>query len=110
MSFREKAGRLGKFIFYLGLGGWTALVNACYESADGRKRDAGASAPDDAGSQTPENTLHRDAAVDTGILGDATVIDAAPDGSPINRPFRSDASAQVLDSGDDDAMWDLPCE
>jgi hypothetical protein len=108
MRISEKAGRFARFVFYLGLGGWTALLSACYESTDGSKRDAGTPAPDSGGSETPETgTRRRDAAVDAGILGDATAVDAASDGSRVDRPVRSDASAQVSDSGSGDAMWDV---
>jgi len=111
MKIREQAGRLAKFVFYLGLGGWTALVSACSESTDGSKRDTGTAAPDGASGQTSETgTPQQEAAVDTGVPGDATMVDAAKDGSVVDRPINTDASAEGADSGSGDAMWDVVCE
>jgi hypothetical protein len=101
MKIKNTAQHLVKFVFYLGLGGWTALVSACSESSDGRKSDAGSSSSDSEVRET--GAVGHDSAVDATRTPAADAIaDAASDGS------LADSSSSPSDAGRE--MWDVICE
>ena len=97
----EKIRRFAKFAFYLGLGGWAALVSACAESTDGHRGDAAAPPADSGKSQVSEAGQSQ---ADAG-LGDAAKDAVVAEGGTVK-----DSSTGATDSGKGGAMWDVICE